>query len=118
MFDNKYREAVRGDCYYASYLLLECLDRIGESDFRLCHGIAVLTAPPFGEFGHAWLELGSVCIAHQFPDRPTPRERFYKVGQIREHTVKRYTAFEARQLIRRYRHYGPWCDIVAQALHR
>ena len=86
------------------------------SHFRVVHGT------PTGNGGdivgvqhwHAWVELtydDGDCLAIDLSNGKNvqiQREAFYRVGQLDESTVWRFTPAEARRLFRKYRHCGPW----------
>lgn len=120
----EYRKQVAGECYSTSLIILRAISQLRPDmkNVRLCHGVCVLTATPFCEFGHAWIEFegiagGRYCLAHQFPDCPVFWTEFYRVGKIREKTVKRYTLTEAQKLLDETGIAGPWCPVIAAAAH-
>jgi len=91
----------------------------------VCHGLVVGQAggdaTPGRYHWHAWVESETL---HAFPsgtfpianaidrangkDVTLPVALYYRLGQIEEEDVRRYTATEAARLMLRFRHYGPW----------
>lgn len=101
-----------GDCYRLAgrYVLKEAND--SALPVFLCHGIVTGRGPLRGRrFGHAWVEAGNV-LALDLTTKPKPtvipRSRYYTLGHIKGRDVRRYTADDARVLMLRHKHWGPW----------
>lgn len=96
----------KGQCYEkAAKAIIQGLDIPA---LRLCHGQPVGQGPIEGiKHGHAWLELGDIVI-----DPSTGgvfrTEQYYRIGQIKNKEVKRYTRLEAIRMLVQTEHYGPW----------
>jgi hypothetical protein len=112
----------RGNCYLNSLAMIAMMDVRGHT-LHLCHGVAVLTRPPYVEFGHAWIEATptgdgpALVFDHQSPLHPILRDAYYEIGQVRPDTVVRYTRKEAREMADRRGTPGPWDAVVAAAAH-
>lgn len=104
-----------GDCYVVAGNLVTGFGEVPEGAV-LCHGTAVGQEQIEGiEFGHAWVEY--LCPATGMPvvidkangnDLTLPAVVYYKVGEIRD--VTRYKPQEARAMMLKHKHYGPWED--------
>jgi hypothetical protein len=105
----------RGRCYEQAFWFLMnwCTPQM-----VLCHGIARQDAPPHLYFGHAWIETGKrvIDVATGKPQRAW-QWTYYRTGGIDAATVVRYTREEARQLVLKHRHFGPWDPRIAAAVH-
>ena len=96
----------RGDCYEAAAIFLLGHPR--------CPGIALVHGEVTGQgriegvrYGHAWVEIGDAVIDPSNGRMICMRKCFYyEIGEIS--TVVRYSPEEARQLLVKNLHYGPW----------
>ena len=108
-----------GDCFEVAYVLAASQNAIrGPLDptWYVCHG------EPIGRgrlnngvrFAHAWVETTDVngvpavldwSNGHQMT---CSKDDYYRLGQIGEENVKRYSATEAVLLLALTGHYGPW----------
>lgn len=95
-----------GDCYVVAARLVTG-DGAPE-DALLCHGTCTGHGPIKGiTFGHAWVEwYGMVVEQSNGHDAVLPRDVYYEAGRCRE--VVRYTPDEARRMMQKHGHYGPW----------
>lgn len=93
-----------GDCYESAVtqILFDKGSRV-----VLVHGRPTLQAPPFVEYGHAWIEDGDEVIDATNGFRG-PRWTYYMLGKIDYRNNLVYTPEQARAFIRYYGHYGPW----------
>jgi len=92
-----------GDCFkvagdmvlYNKYLVLCHAKVMGQGDIA---GI---------RHWHVWCELQDVVFDSSNGDQITMRkERYYKIAQITEQDVYRYSRMDAMRLMLKYRHYG------------
>lgn len=107
----------RGDCYQVAAELTATLARRG-IDVRCCHGTPVLQSGEFAgqRYGHAWVEAlhdGQwLCIDRSNGNSARlPRREYYRLGQLQQHHVIRYTATEMLRHITSTEHWGPWNDL-------
>jgi len=98
-----------GDCYETAANMVVDLALAGSTSAVLVHGMPWLQRPPFGYFGHAWVEIGETVLDYANGRRITcSRREYYAIGKIDPDNCFQYTAEEARKMLTRYRHYGPW----------
>lgn len=88
-----------------------------KSIWRIVHGLPVGTGGRVAgvRYWHAWVEVETmlgVCVVDVSNDKDVriARETFYRVGQLDEQHVWRFTPAEAERLRRRLGHCGPWVD--------
>lgn len=100
-----------GDCFeVAGNMALQRL-MSGEpldASFRVVHGRPTGQGQLAGiVFDHAWVEIGDMVI-DQSNGRNIimRREDYYRLGKIE--SPVRYSAYEARDLMLKTEHYGPW----------
>lgn len=85
-----------------------------KSPFRIVHGLPVHPHDPGGgRHWHAWVEAtlpdGVMVLEHSNGHEVRlPSPTYYEAGQLTERHVWRYTPAEAKRLMRKYRHCGPW----------
>lgn len=124
-----------GDCYpTANRLVSSKLGDPDEDDWRAVHGVVTGQGELEGvRFGHAWVEKNQRFPIPEGVDDATrkmwenmkiatvidrsngnnvelPAELYYKIGQIDESTVQRYSPSEASRNMVRSGHHGPWED--------
>lgn len=111
----KGKEIAKGDCYEAAAHLAVFhsfdKDLLLPANFEpvLVHGRPVLQRPPFERFGHAWVESGEVVFDFSNGRKLVmPRNVYYALGRIDPEDSFRYSPDEARKLLVRFGHYGPW----------
>lgn len=99
-----------GTCYESAFQLMDQYP-----DAVLVHGYPVLTAGPHAgkRFGHAWIEFLNehgleMVLDYQKPDHTFVKALFYFVGQIDERRCRKYSQRDARRMVLRHMHYGPW----------
>jgi len=99
---------ITGDCYAiaANYILDS-----KEPQIYLIHGRPTLQVLPYCQFGHAWLEIGEVCIDGNNLIQ-VPKQLYYAMGQIHEDLCLRYTKEQVRTYVLKFKHYGPWEGVV------
>lgn len=89
-----------------------------KSPFRVVHGIPVGTGGIVAgkRYWHAWLEWtqpdGRVLVIDwsNGNQHVITRDTYYRLAQLDEDHVWRWTPKEAEAVRRRYRHWGPWVD--------
>jgi hypothetical protein len=114
-----------GDCYEAAakYMmeygtlggsLLRLPGEEGNPDLILIHGEVTGQGPIAGvKYGHAWVEDGDLVIdTSNGRNLRMPKVLYYALAQIdhrpAHQNIHRYTAEEARKLLVKHGHYGPW----------
>jgi hypothetical protein len=105
----KTKKGSNGDCYEKNGNAIIQLLLDGESKhWFLCHGRAIGQGPIKGiEHGHCWLEYGDTVHDYSNGNKIVMRKKqYYSMGKIKD--VKRYTAKEVRDLILKFKHWGPW----------
>ena len=98
---------MKGDCYAAAARFV-----IGNArcpGIMLVHGEVTGQGPIAGiRYGHAWVEIGDAVID---PSNRrivcARRDAYYAIGKITA-SVSRYSPQEARRLMLKTLHYGPW----------
>lgn len=92
----------KGDCFRVA---AEVAERIGG---EVVHGICTGKGKIEGvRFAHAWAERGGEVYEFSNGNRGVlPAALYYRVGRVT--VVARYTVEEARALMLRTEHYGPW----------
>jgi hypothetical protein len=98
-----------GNCYPVACWLL--IDPFGDipSNAILVHGEPTLQRAPFNKFGHAWVEIGdSVFDFSNGRNIVIRKEVYYQLGKIEESSCRRYTKTEARRMVAKFKHWGPW----------
>jgi hypothetical protein len=105
----------RGDCYEAAAKLAVFRSLYGtrglpeDFDPVLVHGRPVLQRPPFKKFGHGWVESGGLVFDFSNGrELVMPREAYYALGRIDPADSFHYSPDEARVMLVRFGHYGPW----------
>lgn len=103
-----------GDCYMVAAQIATAHN--AHPTAMLCHGTCTGSGPIEGvAFGHAWVEFRPfdgidrvvLVIDHSNGNEATfDRQTYYRAGECRD--VTRYTPAEARAMLQRHRHYGPW----------
>jgi hypothetical protein len=103
-----------GDCFESA---IETAERFENHypDIKIVHGEPVGTA---GEalgirYPHAWTEMdingaSFVMDCSNGNNVLVSRDLYYAVGTIVESDVMRYTLNEARAMMLKHKHYGPW----------
>lgn len=106
-----------GDCFKASADFILDLHRDPQWDAFasehciLVHGMPTLQRPPFIQYAHAWIEVPAIRLVLNVAtgrEAMLARDLYYRIGQIDPKTCFRYTPEQARQMILRFEHYGPW----------
>lgn len=104
---------VGGDCYEAAGRRM--LDEAGRDPrMRLVHAVCLIGAGPQEgvPFGHAWIERdygGGLVLCHDVSngrDLQIVQALYYAAG--RPCQIHRYTLREARAMVVRHGHWGPW----------
>lgn len=116
-----------GDCYRSALDRLVELWLKGKSDgWALCHGMVTGQGPIEGlRTDHAWLERTVHLPGVNFPlliiwDHSNgqsfegPAALYYLIGQIDPMEVRRYDFKQARAMVTKHGHYGPWEDEDAE----
>jgi hypothetical protein len=126
-------ETALGDCFIVALDFIVTLEDDAMPDWhRLCHGTPVGQGPIAGQrIAHAWVERDFPATAAgggpngDWPAMPArtividlsngaevvmPREMYYRIGQIEEADVVRYTRREAIEHAVETMNYGPWGD--------
>ena len=103
-----------GDCYLVAAQIATAGN--AHPTAMLCHGTCTGHGPIEGiAFGHAWVEFtpfdgisGFVLVVEQSNghDATIDRDTYYEAVECRD--VVRYTPDEARQMMTKHGHYGPW----------
>lgn len=85
----------------------------------------MLQRPPHSRYGHCWIEYDltlpvqgtdetrSIRMVYDFSNGKEidlPAQLYYKVGQIEEDKVRRYTQTEAAVHMLMTEHFGPWVE--------
>ena len=101
-----------GNCYEAAgkFMMDACIFN-DCSDIVLVHGEVAGQGALEGEtFGHAWiLKAGTVIDKSNGRDLQLPRHLYYTLGQIDNiGNTHEYTWEQARELIAKTEHWGPW----------
>jgi hypothetical protein len=100
------RKRPLGRCYELSF---QAILKPEFEHWILVHGRPTLTAPPFIEYGHAWLESPDEPQCYDAAsDQYVSRYMYYSCGQISEDGQLRYTKHQAVTFALSHRHYGPW----------
>ena len=123
-----------GDCFPAAFnVLVQVRDQPDADRYRLVHGVPTGQGEIAGlRFDHAWVErsepvpesgpwtpaqreqlaqmMVTVIDRSNGNDVELPRQLYYKVGDIHERDVKRYTIDEAFSHAVASGNYGPWDD--------
>ena len=117
-----------GDCFEVSARLIIKSKQKELRGAKLCHGIVTGQGPLDGcKFGHAWLEY-QIAINNELTitmvmDNSNgksinlPAELYYRIGQISEKSVERYSQDEVKKLLLSTGHYGPWKANNSKAVH-
>ena len=105
---------MNGDCYMVAAKLVT--DGGAPDGAVLCHGTCTGQGPIEGvAFGHAWVEyegrvgpwpVTMVIDKSNGCNWHAPAPGYYSLGECRD--VVRYTADEARAMMREHEHFGPW----------
>jgi len=116
-FQDKYGNDVPkgdGDCFDKAVEVAECLEK-HYPDIRIVHGEPIGTG---GEalgirFPHAWVELdlnGLVFVIDESNGNSVmiSKNDYYTIGNIVEADAMKYTMTEARIMMLKHKHYGPW----------
>lgn len=112
----------RGNCARTAAELGQALEREGRDrrrrvDVRIVHGRPLATAPAAHagtRFFHAWVEMrlpGAGWVVVDYSNGlevRMPRSRYYRLGQLAEGDVVRYTVAGARRQMEATGTYGPW----------
>jgi len=102
------KECTGGDCYVVSgrYMMDHCF--IGNENLSLVHGTVTGQRKIEGvKYDHAWIEDGDMVIDKSCGrDLHIPKPVYYAIGRIEN--TKRYNCQEFRQMINKYKHWGPW----------
>ena len=100
-----------GDCYEAAgkYIMDKCM--FGSCSLILVHGEVMGQGKLGGiTYGHAWILDGETVIdVSNGQNLKMPKQFYYAIGQIDNiANVYQYTWPEAREMIVRFEHWGPW----------
>ena len=103
---------MRGECFKTA--AQELLASANGAGWLLCHGLA--TGQGGNALGkrycHAWLEHRRDDVVWDPSVRVMmDKAQYYRLGQIQEHEVRRYTQAQTRQLALEHEHTGPWDDL-------
>jgi hypothetical protein len=101
--------AETGDCFIVAADLM-----LRDARLTVVHG------KPTGRGGeakglvywHAWCETDDGIVIDRSNGREVemPVGVYYMIGRINAHECRRYSAEEAVEMMRTYKHYGPWDD--------
>lgn len=97
---------IKGDCFeVAGKMIVDMPD-----ETLLCHGIATGQGPVEGiRFSHGWIELnGFVIDKSNKHNICMEKEKYYKIGKIKNNTVKKYSKRESLINLLKHRNFGPW----------
>lgn len=116
----KKRLPAQGNCYEAAGKFI--IDNLlaGEAErYNLVHGEVMGQGPLEGvQFGHAWIvdtTTDNVTDLSNGRNITLPRQIYYLLGQIDQiGNYHVYTAQEAKDMMTKYRNYGPW-DLVTSS---
>lgn len=117
-----------GDCFQvvAGFLVSDIIERTAreqsapivygdKSPWRIVHGLPIGTGGEVAgaRYWHAWIEVQTmlgVCVIDVANDKNVRigRSVFYRVGSLDEDHVWRFTPAEAKKLLRKSGHCGPW----------
>jgi len=105
-----------GDCFQAAAALAPVVSLDPRCRVYIVHGIPTGQGPIEGvRFWHAWVEaehreLGfAVAIDYSNGQQAEmPRNSYYKVAQLDEGRIWRFTLHEALERMQLLGHYGPW----------
>lgn len=99
-----------GNCFkVAADLVLES----GGLDCELVHGVVVGLGKLKGQrFVHGWVEIAGVVVVDGSIGKYalTSVGLYYKLGQIIDEEVVRYSIRETRELVLETQNYGPWAE--------
>lgn len=101
----------KGYCYRDAFRLLLALDRDGENDWRLCHGVMIGTGQinQGKPCGHAWLESVRLpMVVLDAGGHQAFKHHYYRMGRIDPAKIRRYTTKAAKALHLQTGRYGPW----------
>ena len=103
-----------GDCYQKAFDSYMYDPKF--SGWKLVHGIAVISKGPHmgKDFGHAWLEKGEE-VYDAATDQYLPKVLYYYFGKV-SYEVS-YSKEQAREMVLKFEHYGPWDEKINGALH-
>jgi len=101
-----------GDCFevHANLFITSFLTNEWE-DWFLCHAkVTPRMGPMVGTtFDHCWVEKnGIVKDFANGNNNELPKLVYYGIGGFNDEDVKKFSADEARDMLRKWGHYGPW----------
>lgn len=109
----------RGLCFEAATHALDVVEDAGVTFPVLVHG-APRGAGEIGgkRIGHAWVEVFDELVIDWTINvqHPLLRRDYYRIGDMQDCHVRRYTPREARGWLLREGHYGPWEAPITEAL--
>ena len=101
-----------GDCYivHGHFISDLILKNKRDEEWLLVHGIATGRHEIEGiRHDHCWLELGEMAYDNSNGGHLTlPKKMYYALGRIEQDSIYRYTADQVRDMIIKYKHWGPW----------
>lgn len=105
------KDKENGTCYETAANWLMDKTFFGQDDsssFKLVHGRPTLQRPPFKKYGHAWIEINEGFVIDTETGKGMPKELYYSAGEIDSEECFYYSFEEARKLLLKFKHYGPW----------
>lgn len=104
-----------GDCFeIAGNMIID----IEDDNVMLCHGVVIGQGPIEGiRYVHAWIEKdGYVRDKANGNNLYMSIKKYYRIGQINEYMVRKYTKPEAIKLLLKTKHYGPWDNELSKII--
>ena len=98
-----------GDCFEVAANIVT-IGREFENPL-LCHGHVIGTGGPVVgvRYCHGWVEVDELVIDRTSGrDIKVDKDLYYILGQINHEEVVRYTKDEAKKMLLKSEHYGPW----------
>lgn len=77
---------------------------------KVVHGFPLLSRPPHGRFGHAWVEVGDVVYDRTVSTEPLPKDFYYTRGHITVRDRRLYEPWKAMARAVKANTWGPWDD--------
>lgn len=102
------KECTGGDCYEVSGRYVMDRHFMGLSNPVLVHGTVTGQGKIHGiEYDHAWVEEGDEALDMSCGRNiRMPKVVYYALGQIKD--TKTYTYEQMREMVNKYKHWGPW----------
>lgn len=100
----------KGNCYEVAGKLIADMDDF--PNVFLCHGLVTGQGKVKGiRFGHAWVEINNIVIdISNGKNVAMEKEMYYRIGNIKDTEVKKYSPAESKLMILKTENFGPWDD--------